>query len=76
MNMLYDFMVISSHNSCEKLFVITSQTANKYHMIQSSKECTISRYRKIHSSLLLCILQRKSLSVCVEKPNAFFMNLR
>ena len=41
MNMLYDFMVITGHNSCEKLFVITSQTANKYHMIQSLKECIL-----------------------------------
>ena len=48
MNMPYDFMVITSHNSCEKLFVIASQTANKYHMIQSSKECTISRYCKFN----------------------------
>ena len=45
--MLYDFMVISSHNSCEKLFVITSQATNKYRMNQSSKECTISRYCRL-----------------------------
>ena len=65
-------MVISSHNSCEKLFVITSQTANKYHMIQSSKECTISRYYKLTEKCF----EELPLLICVEKPNAFFMNLR